>query len=163
MFSLLIFSLGLHFLRRPLLPASRNYGMPGDNNDGDEEKHKCWSQATDMMDNSPTVPGGAAILKWDSIFFLGDNFYSSLIKKDYHWWIAPWRWSHMKLTEHPFQDLMMLVSGCGGGFWTTMEPNSHRLPVWPPWMPFCRCWCFLPWCTLYVMTSMVMLIIVKLN
>ena len=72
--------------------------------------------------------------------------------------IAPWRWSHMKLTEHPFQDLMMLVSGCGGGFWTTMEPNSHRLPVWPPWMSCCRCWCFLPWCTLYVMMSMVLLI-----
>ena len=30
MFGLLIFSLGLHFLGRPLLTASRNYVMPGD-------------------------------------------------------------------------------------------------------------------------------------
>ena len=37
MFSLLIFSLGLHFLGRPLLTASCNYVMPGHNDDEDEK------------------------------------------------------------------------------------------------------------------------------
>ena len=102
MFSLLIFSLGLHFLERPLLTASCNYVMP-DEDDDEGKKLECWSQATDMMDNSPTVPGGAAILKWDLILFFCHNFDSILIKK--RWSFAYLRWSQIDLIEHPFLRL----------------------------------------------------------
>ena len=56
-----------------------------------------------MVDNLPTVPGGAAILKWDFIFFFCHNFDSILIKK--RWSFAYLRWSQIDLIEHPFLRL----------------------------------------------------------
>ena len=55
-----------------------------------------------MVDNSPTVPGGAAILKWDFIFFFRQHFDK---KKDDYLWIAYLRRSQIDLTEHPFLRL----------------------------------------------------------
>ena len=135
---------GSPLTRKPLPSFPQLCDDEGKNSNADRRQQIWWTTHQLCLEERRS---------WSGI--LSSSFVTSLTafwsKKDDYLWIAYLRRSQIYLTEPPFQDLMMLVSGCGGGFWTTMEPNSHRLPVWPPWMSCCRCWCFLPWCTLYTL------------